>query len=175
MELYLLCPTRLYGVHKDNFAFTFTQKYNSLNGGLLWRRAWCILQTEIQADSSQKLQDLTIVTWQQSTSLPVGSVTTSSTLRYILLSKSHFYVGNAACWSTESAVSVASRQHRRRNQYRVRCASKLFECYVALMLRELGPMTCLTFWAVLPTVQIFPHSLFMMRPTHVTVQLSAVS
>jgi len=151
--LYLLCPTRVYDVHKDKFTFTLTEKCNSLNWGLLWRRAWCMLQ----ADNTQKLKDLTIVTRQQSTPLPVGSVTTLSALRYTF-SKFHFYVGNTTCWSTESAVSVASHQNRRRNQYRVRCASKLFECRAGVTLRELGPTACLTFCAVLPTVQIFPHS-----------------
>ena len=117
--------------------------------------AYC-RRTDRQAYNTQKLKDLTIVTWQQSTPLPVGFVTTSSALRYTF-SKFHFYVGNAACWSTEPAVSIASRQNRRRNQYRVRCASKLFECCVAVTLRKLGPTACLTFCAVLPTVQIFPH------------------
>jgi hypothetical protein len=34
MELHLPCPTHLYGVQKDNFKFTFTEKWNALNGGV---------------------------------------------------------------------------------------------------------------------------------------------
>jgi hypothetical protein len=174
MELYLLCPTRLYDVQMDDF--TFTEECNSLNGGLLWRRAWWILQTERQADNTQKLKDLTIVTWQQRIPLPIVFVTTSSALRYTL-SKFHFYVGSAACWNTESAVSVASRQHRRRNQYR---RAVLRKCLNALLLwrsENLGQrpawhsaLSCLRY----TYFRICLHSLFTMRPTHVTAQVSAV-
>jgi len=156
-RLCLLCPTHVYDVHKDKFTFTLTEKCNSIEVGLFWRCAWCMLQSDRQTDNTQKLKDLTNVTWQQSTPIPVGFVTTSSALRYTF-SKFHFNVGNTARWSTESAVSVASRQNRRRNQYRVRCASKLVECCLAVTFRELGPTACLTFCAVLPNLQIFPHS-----------------